>query len=447
MNEEAANDASEQPSPPVAEPSKAPARDDVGALTTTFIQEIDSLADTLPLALRSIREVMGDAVRGMTRFVQDHSREGSVQPTSIAEDVHRLQRLSCRLQSVTAAYALVPRSFVVTLVSQYDAFLSRLIEALLLTKPDVLSASEKTFSFAELLDFGSVEAVRDQVIEREVEAVLRKSHTEQFDWLEKKFDIPLRKDLSVWPRFVELTERRNLFVHTGGQVSSQYIQNCKAQKVDCSEVERGQILSVDPAYYKAAHEAILEVGVKLAQVLWRKIKPGDLASAGVHLNSVTYSLLAEEKYVTAKALLDFATEVLKKHASSEQRLILVVNRVQAYKWSGESLRARQILDREDFSALDERFKLAEAVLRDDFPRAINLVRSIGRSGAGTLGTYRAWPLYQELRKQAEFQAVIAEVFGEPLNKLDIPVDASLCALPDDWISDPRNSSVSEVTSW
>lgn len=110
------------------------------------------------------------------------------------------------------------------------------------------------------------------IIEKEVETVLRNSHVEQFDWLESKFGIPLRKGLDSWPTFVETTERRNLLVHTGGIVSSQYIKNCKEHKVAFgNDLKPGSELHVDAEYVAKAYFCIFEIGVKLAHVLWRKL--------------------------------------------------------------------------------------------------------------------------------------------------------------------------------
>jgi hypothetical protein len=64
------------------------------------------------------------------------------------------------------AEVLVPRSFFVNLVSQYDAFLGSLIRALLLAKPEVLNASDRALTFSELLAFGSIDAARDPSLKR-----------------------------------------------------------------------------------------------------------------------------------------------------------------------------------------------------------------------------------------------------------------------------------------
>lgn len=395
---------------------------DFRIIVSRFVHEIDSLAETLPLAMMSIVAATKSAKGELSRFTRENTdrRDGPIGLVKIrVNDFLRFERLRRRATRASEASRLVPRSVFVALISQYDGFLGDLIEACFFARPEILNGSDKTLTLSDLLSFGSIAAAREHFIEKEVESVLRKSHVEHFEWLETKFKINLRKDLAIWPRFVEVTERRNLFVHTAGQVSAQYLKNCKHHKVDCSDVKHGDSLEVTPAYFRAAHEAIFEIGVKLAHVLWRKLKPEERETADIELISVTYDLLKEEKFNLAKALLDFATEVLKDFSNERLRMQLVVNRIQAYKWSNDSQRALELLSREDFSALREEFRLAEAVLRDDYENAITIVADIGAAGAVKLGHYREWPLFRELRKRVEFEATILEVFGEPLNKVSI----------------------------
>jgi hypothetical protein len=184
--------------------------------------------------------------------------------------------------------------------------------------------------------------------------------------------------------------------------------------VDCSDVKPGAVLTISPKYFQNAYAVLFEVGVKLGQVFWRKVRPTELEDADQNLISISYDLLTDGKYDLAKALLDFATDVLKRHSSTEMRMRFVVNRAQAYKWSGNEDRVRAILENEDFSALNDVFKLANSVLRDDFPGSMALIRRIGRSERIRVGDYREWPLFRELRKQPEFEALLVEVFGEGL---------------------------------
>ena len=152
-------------------------------------------------------------------------------------------------------------------------------------------------------------------VEKEIESVLRKSHTEQFDWLENKFGLKLRVDLKVWPVFVEVTERRNLFVHSNGMVSHQYLEVCKRHgSIPDPDIIPGKVLSVTRPYFDAAHECLFEVGVKLAQVLWRKVQPSDLEHSDSRSSTEGWIRAVRRGTLQNCALpTRFLTETLKKH--------------------------------------------------------------------------------------------------------------------------------------
>jgi hypothetical protein len=274
--------------------------------------------------------------------------------------------------------------------------------------------------FAQLAEFGSIERAKEYLVDKEIESVLRKSHSEQFDWLENKLGLPLRTNLPAWTLFIEITERRNLFVHTNGLVSHQYLEVCERHKCTMtSDAVLGKPLSITGEYFRAAYDCLFEIGVKLAQVLWRKLEPDKMSSADASLNRVSYELLVEGRYRLARVLLDFGTETLKKHGSEEARLLMVVNRAQAYKWTGEDEKSRALLDAEDCSATSMRFKLGCAVLRDDHESALQLMSQIGSDGEMNKHFYREWPLFREIRKCGEFAAKFEEIFGEPYTAITV----------------------------
>ncbi len=330
------------------------------------------------------------------------------------EDMIEFLRTAKKLDKLSLASILVIRSFFVSLVSQYDAFLGAIIRTLFLLKSDLLNISERQISFAELLAFGSIEAAREHIIEKEVENVLRKSHSEQFDWLESKFDLKLRKGLESWPSFIELTERRNLFVHTSGKVSQQYLDVCeKNNVVHIDPVIRGQELHASRDYFHHAYETVYEIATKLTHVLWRKALPDDRDNADNNFIEICYELIVEKKYNLALKLLDFASETFKKFASEQNEFIILVNRAQVYKWIGDNTTARKIVQSQDWSAKNDEFKLAEAVLLDKFSDATIIMKRIGTTGKPHKNAYRDWPLFTQFRKSEQFNKAFEDVFGEP----------------------------------
>lgn len=391
----------------------------IAEITENFIQHIDSLLNSLPLAMTAIQSAHKVAHASYEEFVRNNCKEhqgadGETYVTVPLEHDDRYKKLRKRVAQTEIAFSDVPRSFLVSLVSQYDAFLGKLVRTAFKLKPELLKSSEKTLTFSQLSEFCSLEDATEHLLEKEVETLLRKSHADQFEWLESKVGVKLRVDLPVWPTFIEVTERRNLFVHCDGVVSSQYTSICREHGVPVdTAAELGVRLEVPYKYFRAAHEAIFEIGVKLAQVLWRRLRLESLEAADDALNNVTYDLLQRRKYHLAKVLLDFVFTPAVKYSDEQHRLIFLVNRCQAYKWSGDVGRANELIQAQDWTATRDAFKLAAAVLTDRYQEAINLMRKIGVGGYPHKVHYRTWPLFTEIRKKPEFAQVFEEIFSEP----------------------------------
>jgi hypothetical protein len=91
----------------------------------------------------------------------------------------------------------------------------------------------------------------------------------------------------------------------------------------------------------------------------------------------------------------------------------------------------------DWSAKGDEFKLADAVLSENWERAKNLVQRIGQHGPIEKVHYQDWPLFQEFRKQEHFLRVYEEVFGEdftmrvttPAAKITAEESSAVEALP------------------
>lgn len=176
--------------------------------------------------------------------------------------------------------------------------------------------------------------------------------------------------------------------------------------------------------------------MKLGHVLWRKLCPEQRASADDNLSSICFGLLQESQYGLAQNLLKFAVADLKNYSSEATRRIFIINYAQAYKWLGDTAGCLATLDREDWTACDDKFQIAIAVLRDDFDRALGLMIKIGAKGSIQKVSYRSWPIFQELRKRDDFRAQYREVFGEDYERA---TTASAC--PPEEAENPTNKTV------
>lgn len=395
-----------------------------------FISHVESIENTMPLIMlildsigKKTRKDMNDFLSRLEEDVDENGNEFYKIPI---EDHWRFRKLKRREESSLLAPQVIPRSILVSLVSIYDAYLGRLIRTMFVTKPEMLNALQKNITLSDLLTYDSIAAVKEYMIEKEIESVLRESHSEHFDWLEKKLEIPLRKGLQVWPTFIEITERRNLFVHCDGVVSSQYLSVCGRNEVKLvKKLKVGDKLNVNAKYFRTAVNCMYEIGIKLGQVIWRKLKPEEFERADISLNDYVYDFITKENYDTAISILEFAVNVLKKTDNGEYKYFFIINLAQSYKWKGEEEKCIELMDKYDWSPLSNSFKLANAVLRNDFTNAAMIMRRIGKSGDVNKFDYKEWPLFKKFRETQEFKKAYYEIFNEPYEITEMATESLL----------------------
>ena len=322
------------------------------------------------------------------------------------------ERAKTDLSRSINAFSLIPKNTVVAMVSLYDAYLADLIECAYTLKPQLLNASEREFSFSDIIAFETIESLKKHVIEKDVESIIRESHIKQFELLSKKFDVTLTTDLPSYNDFIEITERRNLFVHTNGKVSSQYLKICKERPVDHKEkdIKIGELLSATPLYVEHCYKVLFEIGVKLGQVIWRKLDK-NLEEADDSLIDIGYELIKSRKYQLACIIMDFSCKQYMKHFNKECEYILCVNRALAYYLKGEKEKCKRIIGDVDWSGTENRFRLAHMVLLEKYEEAVEIMKSIGKNDE-MREAYAEWPLFNNFRKNQLFKNTYKDIYGK-----------------------------------
>ena len=315
----------------------------------------------------------------------------------------------------------IPKVMIVGLVSAYDHFLSRLLSTMFSVKSEIIFTSDKKISFSDLKLYKSIDEARDAIINKEVEAIIRESHHEQFKIIENRLQLELRKDLNVWPDFVELCERRNLFSHTGGVVSAQYLSVCRAHGCKIESVAEGDLLHAKPQYFENAVRTVFEVGAKLAYVIWRKTDREKSDQADYDLNELCFTLIMKKQYKLATSILKFCSYVTKKSGSDNLHKMITVNLANALRLDGHKEASHDILKKEDWTATNDKFQSCVASILGDTERVISVMKQPGGSEIVSAEEYRTWPVFRITRDDTKFKAAFKEVFGEDIS-FDLGVD-------------------------
>lgn len=393
----------------------------------TFLRHIDSIRDTLPMTLLLIQPYHKKANDDFLTFLKDKDNVKEIEDDNgkkrllvKADESRRFETLERNASTSSLARKIIPESLFVSLISQYDAFLTRLLRAIYMLQPEVLNGSERNLTFSQLVEMDTIANAREYIIEKEIDTVLRKSHSEQFDYLEKLLGIKLREKLPIWKTFIEITERRNLLVHCDGEVSSQYLKNCKEHNCKVENIKIGERLGVEASYFTDAYKCLYEISVKLTHTLWRKMAISDLKQADKELNDICYNLINTSAFDLADILLGFGCDQ-KSHFNDSLKNVFIINGALSKYLQDKKDEARVILEKKDWSASSDSFVLAYKVLTDDYQSAYELMKKIGNKGEVDSSDYKEWPLFTKIREEKEFKETYKEIFDEDYSVLETPM--------------------------
>jgi hypothetical protein len=149
-------------------------------------------------------------------------------------------------------------------------------------------------------------------------------------------------------------------------------------------------------YLQYARDTLFEAGVRTVKIAWRKIRPDQCEEQDRLLITIIFELLVRADYSLARSICAFASN-LRDLAGETSKRTLCVNRAQAYKWSGKNDEAKTIINKLDWDASSAHFRLAVAVINDDYEtvsQLMNIVPKEGKDGIDASG-YRLWPLFKE----------------------------------------------------
>jgi len=397
-----------------------------------FLDELSALNDTLPTQMMLLDMKHDKLIERLEKIAdakeEDVDEDGKeiVRYQVTDNGLEKFSIIHKHLNRTEIAQRILPRNFIVSIVSQYDAFLGESVRVLYDINPNLIRSSEKELQIEDLFKYKSIDELKYHIVDKEVDSLLREEHFEQFKILERRItkvfnkEFTLTKGLPVLKEFIELTQRRNLFVHTNGMTTRQYVEIKKKWKfkTECDSSLNQELLA-NPDYCYGAYEILYEIAVKLTHVLWRKFLPENREQADGNLNQIIFDLLNDNKYQLALTIADFGTDVIKHYSSEQVRKFIIINKAIAYKMLDKDDECKKVIAKEDWSIGNE-FKLAKAVLEDNYKNAIKIMLKVGANDELiNKKAYKEWPLFGKFRKTKEFKHTYFELFNEKFSLEEI----------------------------
>ncbi|WP_076421201.1 hypothetical protein [Colwellia sp. UCD-KL20] len=244
--------------------------------------------------------------------------------------------ISANIHKIEKAEKLFEKQLVVTLVSRFDEFLGKILKLILEQNPEWVISADKTISYKDLIALKSVDKAIQGIIYKEVEDLLRDSHEKQIQYIDDKLKIGIGKNFSKLKEFLEVAERRNLFVHTGGTVSGQYIDKCKSFGCNVSN-SLGEKLGSDIEYFNSAFLVYFEIGLRIGQGSYRRIFANEMEIADRALNNLAVKFMNLGEYSLAEVITEFDLAIPEKLRSSGSEFLYFskINRAVSQKFQGK----------------------------------------------------------------------------------------------------------------
>lgn len=388
---------------------------EVKEVIDTFLHRILDIEDCAKEYVFAAAKAYNDSAEKLKKEVDKHQKaleeqkDETVRILTVKELRKTLREIERHNRS--SLVTTLERSLFISLFSAFDKFVGDVVAILYSKKPDLYKNINKEISLPEALKYDSMEELRQVFLDREIESIRRKSYIDQFKDLEGKFSIKLTK-FSEWPYFIECAQRRNLFTHCDGIVSKQYLDICREVGCDLRDnVAVGDQLEIGAKYLFQSCRLLCQVGVMLGHTLWRKTLENELEKADSHLSSIVFDYLHMEHWGKAISISKFA-QGLPRISTDEIERIYSVNHAIALCAIDKRKEAKAILDKKDWTATTYDFKLAYAILTNDYVKAEEIMCKLGKEGEliNEL-SYHDWPLFREFRDSREFFRAYEKVYG------------------------------------
>lgn len=334
-------------------------------------------------------------------------------------EVYHYQKLYDNVLQAERAQVLVPPSYLMAIVSAYDAFFGGIVRAFYNIKPEKLRESAHQFTYRELENLQSLKDVKKMIVDKKIEDLLRESHVAQLDWLAQALDLTTLNQFVGFTDFVEITQRRNLFAHADGIISEQYATVCRKYGTLADGITIGAKLNVDRAYFENAYNVLYRVGIMLTftmlNILFKDASEEDRTEMDEKLIVYIYNMIYMEKYAESIIVSKFALGPHFKH-NSFNKGYYILNLAQSYKWLGDHAACVNVLNEMDWSACAYELLMPRHALLGEFDKACEYMLQIGASNKKIkASSYKEWPIFKELRNNEQFKQTYAKIFGEPFD--------------------------------
>jgi hypothetical protein len=286
-------------------------------------------------------------------------------------------------------------SLLMTSVNDFENFFAGLAKASYAFQPQVLRESSKTYSWADVAAYESIDEFTEYAIDEQVDRLMREGLDEWMKFVSKATRIQPDNLKRCSDPVAEVLQRRHIITHNGGRASRTYLERTKG--VAGAGTKLGQQLPVNRQYLNDALDrfALLATAIGAASTAAVERTGGNSKGRSSYfIGDLIVDLLKLERYSCVAPLMEILSDQMPDAASVET---LRVNSWIARSRIEGPQSIRPEVEKWDVSNLDGRFRLAKMALMENLGAAKILANQLVTQGALSPHDLATWPLLEPLR--------------------------------------------------
>ncbi len=384
--------------------------------TTFFLRDLECVKEMFTVVLPVLAQKDAERKKEIDKALKKIEKTKTNIKKERSEDIiDTIQVMVESLDKLNRADTMFRTHSIACTISRFDLFFADILRRFFRANPEQFNSSAKSLTYDDLQNLTSISGILEAFIDKEVDRLLRDSHVEQIKFLDSRLKLGIQQSFPRWSDFVEITERRNLFAHTGGIVSPQYLRVCKAN--GCAlpgSVTKGTILFVSQEYFLDAYTCLYELAIWIGQSSVRRLFPKKLKAADDDLiHEIGFPLLQGEEWALAERVFSFGMSLPDKLISNQHaKRLFSVNKAIALRHMGKKEASCKLLDSYDWSSSHPRFLLAVAVLKEKYDDAEKIMRDMGKTKPFSEKAYRTWPLFKDFRYTSQFGRAFRKIYSK-----------------------------------
>ncbi len=325
---------------------------------------------------------------------KDEVSEGELQSISISiktsdDDVYN------HIQSVKKTnkhISLLYTNSLISLLSNVEWFFSQILHFFYDKHPESAGVQKRTMTLADLKSFETIEDAEKHLIDIKIDEILRGNFESWTLILKDDIGLGLGYLKDMMDELVEIYQRRNLFVHNGGEVNSIYFSKVKLSLREGVNIK--DKLTVDKDYLDNSICKLQKAFILVGAELWKKLSPEDEMRGDI-IGDIIYENLLESRWDLCEGLCYFSLKDARINPLDKS--IAQLNYWLCKKEQGRLSEVEKELNQTDFSDKKEFLQLGFHAIKGEHDKIVDILPILFETKQINAEGLEEFPILKEFR--------------------------------------------------